>query len=710
MNIISNNPFRILGVPTNASAREIVSNQSRLNAYLTASKSIRFPIDGIEGLPLCVRNKNTINAANSEINLPEDKMKYSLFWFAKPDGGPEEIAWNHLLVGNTDKAKQLFGIKDSWISVINLAVLSLLVSDVRTAIYCYYKLLSTPHLRTEFFTHTIGETFTKDWNLVLNIVLNELCIEKGAEKILETLEWDGGLPQSVVVYLADKAVEQPISQIEEAIKESKSLDAENPVDSFLSAHNLIDLAKELLPILQKHSSELRIQKTIDKLSNRILQCGINYYNHTDDADDIEKALPTQTYAASIAVGTLTKERCKKNVGILYSLYYKRSIIQTIEKYRKSKMSIGNIHDLLQASACHLVEWSTIDANTDNRIKLSSHVAVLALNGLIDIVINTRKPGAEIFDYIQSIGLLEMNHETKDYYQRNLNQLRDILKIVKTSCKGKIRFCTEEEYANSVDNPTSCERYLTLFPRGLFREAVEVKLKDYLFSECHTIEKCCQFLKRYPQSKESLDNRMYQCCKTSNDLETYLSHYPSGNHYQEAYQKKIVLDFRDVDSLEKAKAFLIQYPGSKFQRFVIEKIEKFSLDLCTTISQYQQFLNDFPKSKYINTAQNAIERLSFNRCRSLSDYESFLNQFPNGQFVSLAISRIQEERFWESVRGINKSTLVKKYLDIYPKGHHAIDAAEIIRKHDSKKGWIILSIFLVLVVAVCWWMIDIINNM
>ena len=56
----------------------------------------------------------------------------------------------------------------------------------------------------------------------------------------------------------------------------------------------------------------------DNVAKQVLQCGINYYNNAPDSDveSPRKAMVLQSYALSIAVGQLTKDRCKENYDIL----------------------------------------------------------------------------------------------------------------------------------------------------------------------------------------------------------------------------------------------------------------------------------------------------------------------------------------------------------------------------------------------------------
>lgn len=63
---------------------------------------------------------------------------------------------------------------------------------------------------------------------------------------------------------------------------------------------------------------MQYQMIADNLAKQILQCGINYYNNTDEDEyvKIDIAYDLQSYAYSIAIGKLTKDRCKENIEIL----------------------------------------------------------------------------------------------------------------------------------------------------------------------------------------------------------------------------------------------------------------------------------------------------------------------------------------------------------------------------------------------------------
>ena len=85
LEIITNNPFRILGVYSNCKQTEIVRNVGKMKAYLNVGRSVEFPTDMQGLLPNLNRTLEITQAAQAAINLPNDKIRYALFWFCNAD-------------------------------------------------------------------------------------------------------------------------------------------------------------------------------------------------------------------------------------------------------------------------------------------------------------------------------------------------------------------------------------------------------------------------------------------------------------------------------------------------------------------------------------------------------------------------------------------------------------------------------------------------
>ena len=132
LNIIENNPFRVLGVYSNARPAEIVSNCDDMEAYLSIGQSVSFDLDLNNLMPSVVRTTSSVSNAKKQINLPKDKLKHALFWFVKDSSS--EHAMNYLKNGDFDNANSVFEIEDSFATRINKAVIALIQNDLGVAI------------------------------------------------------------------------------------------------------------------------------------------------------------------------------------------------------------------------------------------------------------------------------------------------------------------------------------------------------------------------------------------------------------------------------------------------------------------------------------------------------------------------------------------------------------------------------------------------
>lgn len=106
MNLINNNPYRILGLPLTASEREIAKQISTLGTYAEMGKSKSFDTD-FSFLPSVNRSTHTIEEAKKQIEQSESKLLHSLFWFWK-NNSVDELALDVLKEGNINKAIEIW--------------------------------------------------------------------------------------------------------------------------------------------------------------------------------------------------------------------------------------------------------------------------------------------------------------------------------------------------------------------------------------------------------------------------------------------------------------------------------------------------------------------------------------------------------------------------------------------------------------------------
>ena len=391
LDIIANNPFRILGVWSNAKQADIVRNVSKMKAYLNVGKTIDFPTD-MEGLLSSLnRSMQLAQTAQAAINLPNDKIRYALFWFCNADP-IDSTGLSNLASGDSEKANTIFTKKDSYSSLVNRAVLALIQSDYSAAISAYSTLIHDSTYLDLFCSSICGETFQISEDSLSHMLFDELLKEVKAKALLQLIVNDADK-----AYVTEAALKEPLSKIATEINKAKSVSGTDAEASLKAGRSLIRNTKANLAEVKSLVGATSIQYTsaADNLAKQILQCGINYFNNTDDDNDIETALDIQQYALSIAVGKLVKDRCKQNVDILLKRKEQSSlgedikyIADALKDFQSKTPSVANARSFLTSCSSHLqVLKNAMGADNEMYLKISTAVANNALGMIIEVVNN-----------------------------------------------------------------------------------------------------------------------------------------------------------------------------------------------------------------------------------------------------------------------------------------------------------------------------------
>lgn len=315
LELIKNNPYRILGVLSNSPLKERVGNQNRLTAFAKVGKEITFPNDfGSILIDKPVRSLESISAANIAINLDKDQLKYALFWFIS-DSPMDDIALKHLQAGNRDKAVEIFQKKESYSSLINTGVLAFIDGNNAIGFSNISKVIHNSTYRAELL-QTLGiSNIQLSEDDLAELVIAELLKEIPASKLLSACN-----NTSDRTIISKRALDEPISAINSAISVARNADNKNPVASLAAGTKLMNSTKVPLKTVKDiaGASSPQYQMVADNVAKQVLQCGINYYNNAPDSDveSPRKAMVLQEYALKIAVGKLTKDRCQENYDVL----------------------------------------------------------------------------------------------------------------------------------------------------------------------------------------------------------------------------------------------------------------------------------------------------------------------------------------------------------------------------------------------------------
>lgn len=313
LDIIQNNPYRLLGIYSNSPTREKVANHNRLQAFLNVGREVSFPLDLPTLIPAITRNAEAISDADAQLTLPNEQLRHAQFWFMKATP-VDDIAMNHLIAGNVDEAISMWERREDASSLQNRIVCTLIQDNYAKTFICAEKLYSS--YKEEFVNIVLGECNTVDVGNLEYHFLDELCKAVGTRNILSYLrntDWKQ--------YVSSKTITPLIDTLQSAVNTAKSSKEQGITARYNAGVKLMNdtqttLAqlRTLLPV-----TDLRYQMIADKLGLEILQCGIDYYNGSNAADAARKAMRLQSYAQSVVVGQMAKDRCKENVDILQNI-------------------------------------------------------------------------------------------------------------------------------------------------------------------------------------------------------------------------------------------------------------------------------------------------------------------------------------------------------------------------------------------------------
>lgn len=441
---IVNNPFRILGVYANARPAEIVSNCDDMEAYITIGQSLSFDLDFNNLMPQVLRTADSVSNAKKQINLPKDKLMHALFWFIKDSSSAHAV--NYLKKGDFDNAYEVFDIEESFASRINKAVAALIQNDdLGLAIANITEIIHDSDdlgFRDDFVKTICGGAFSITEDELAHLYIDTLLEEKDAQELLN-LFIENGVSQDDDDYLKEKVINEPISRINAEIAKAKAVQRDDADANYRAGKALMNNTKSDLALVKKllGATDMKYQILADDLADTILQCGVNYYNNTQDDDSIDKTMVLQKYACKIAVGKMCKDRCNQNVAILEKRKEEEAIgidllfiVNEIQSYQIKEASIENARNLVNNTVPHLNNIkSKLGSSNEVYLQVSSAVANNAMGMLITVINNAQKVSMLSLHVLQSqinsaisvmnlIGGLDMISTERSRYNTNMSSL------------------------------------------------------------------------------------------------------------------------------------------------------------------------------------------------------------------------------------------------------------------------------------------------
>jgi len=397
MELIQNNPYRIAGILTNATLRELERNKSKFHKYIEVGKEPKSDYD-FELLGSVKRTKESLKAAFSNLEQNQDKVNFALFWFL--NASPfDNTAIEYLKNGDEEKALEIWEkvTKDKDVNSKNFSafnnlgtykLLSRDKSDIKTGIEAKIKLIESDYF--ESFVHSVAdETYTIDNQKQSEKLIDELLTQfKNQYSSSETLQLFSGCNGTTQKYLSKKFTEEPLHKIESQIESWKKKRKADKGRAYEFGLKLFTNTKDDLSLLKSllGTSDLKYKAVADQLANEIMQCGIDYFNESQENESSEdylgQAQELNETALSIAVGQLVKERAKDHISTLEEMKDREvaqaiALLQSVkDAYETNEANIRRQIEELEQNDIELkfglktINYSAVEDNIKNSIDWS----------------------------------------------------------------------------------------------------------------------------------------------------------------------------------------------------------------------------------------------------------------------------------------------------------------------------------------------------
>ncbi|MDO9155061.1 MAG: hypothetical protein Q7U47_15360 [Paludibacter sp.] len=342
MQLIKNNPYRIIGLLAGATAKEQDRQIRRLKQYLTAEQEpegdYSFP-----SLGELDRTLEEVTEASSKLHLDNDKIDAALFWFWNGNPISDEVAFDALKDGDVETAYQIWDklitetneegnrywkpvTSKNYSAYHNCSLINLVKANgnLQNAIVGKLYFLQS-ELVHNFISTVVDETHKTTSKELQLLFLNKLNteIEKNKtislDKFIEILnEHDFVAKQDFLKVILQK----PINQIEQKIETAKNKRKVNKANGAKAGQELFESTSNALTQLKSiiSSNDIKYTSIADKVANEILQCSVDYFNDGQEKDSnvdfIGTAMKLAQLAEKIAIGSLTKDRIKDSINTL----------------------------------------------------------------------------------------------------------------------------------------------------------------------------------------------------------------------------------------------------------------------------------------------------------------------------------------------------------------------------------------------------------
>lgn len=714
LNLIQNNPFRILGAYINTSLKDVLAKANKLKAYCKVGKDAGLPLDHIDGLPNVDRTIQSIDTALKSLDFDSDRLVASLFWFIWT-GPTDLVALKHLEKGNQNKALEIWCKVRSVSSYHNRALLYLILGDYENFVLSVNHLFSKlgaeycELLETSFPPKELFKIYLDAIEQDNQSVIDSIYRESPKSTLLSDISLDSGDFEIFNVYLDDcsRRIKYKAYGKENIVNITKDIDDFS--DEFILNNKdlfVIEYSPKTGTWLKHINyslclSELWLGTLYNVIGRRLIK---QIDASIEKAASINKKQYLERKESAVALlKTLEDPRLRQvlDVGLEKSIRSKvvKEALQCVIDFYNNAPDQDAIVEEASKLTFQLVWRAQGTVNyeraKENHITIKKHAAQLPpksiryydrlLTARIEAYEDEPSTIAHALKFIRDCAPYLMSikaaiGEAHNYYVKvstrvaamvvndvidDFNkQSDDILPRIKNVAiweKQKLL----EQFKSLVTSAATAMYHLTFF-------GMEDSFKNQRFQKNYDIIK-----------KQAIDCGAITPLRSECSVVVNINgKYKSCSKFEDFLPE---LDTRDEDAyfnscktVEDCNNYLRIFPNGKFSSSIESKIEECTYNDCDTLAKLDGFVKKYPSTR-LNIAAKR-EQIVFNSCKTANDYRMYLSKYPSGSFEQKAKEKIDGLSFAKCSGRLD----YQKYLTDFPKGKHYLEALRIIDDIDFKE--------------------------
>ena len=631
MNLIAQNPYRVLGVFANESFKKRIANISRISAFRKVSKECRFECDFVEIFGPIDRSEESINTAIAQLSEKNDAEYYSYFWLHCSEG-------NFPLYKDSDDILQFNKQRDTIDQVVNVFVTSCFIENPELSVDALLQLLGcrvfslSADIKSKITKALISNSSTSLnnwWN-----IFNDKFAESPSYKISQS-------------FIATEFNSLAKNYIKRTLTDS-TFKKDFPAWKNLS--NIHHWTKSVIDVLKETSAEItndakaECQIVLSDYADIMLRACIRYYESSDfwEAKSVEQVLDLLRDVYRISFSSGVKERCST-----FGKNLKKQIKFLAPEQVRAEAQY--IHEQIE-DFCRKEDY-TYWALVLLKNCVASLLKIRSVLGEDNVYY--RRISTKIAEDAVYVCENHLDNETNLIQSINENELKE-------KCQpGVLVYQAMELYVNlkQIDlEEQFIKNKLTSFKTKIEKFAKQNKLIIYNEGK-PTIY--------FPKEKDPYDD-----CVDYLSLVLYVNQNPSGKHIKEAQQR--IWDIEDkafphlgtsfsayIKSLFEYKK---KYPKSHKDHEVMEELNSMLLgtSILGTVPQYKLLLELWPEHPKKAIILGRIDLVTFKGCHSTSDWLKYLADFPFGQHRQDAKQQLAKQQNIEYKSALEKCISIEDY--------------------------------------------------